>query len=138
MEDIRQVLRERILILDGAMATVLQGRGLQGNSELFNLTNPKAIAEIHSEYIKAGSDIITTNSFGANRISQAELGLADRASDMAEAAARLARRAADKASHKVWVTGSVGPTGKSLTLAQNISDPVFRPYSFDDMAAAYE
>ena len=68
MEDIRTALRERILILDGAMGTVLQGRGLQGNSELFNLTNPEAIAEIHSEYIKAGAEIITTNSFGANKI----------------------------------------------------------------------
>ena len=138
MEDIRQALRERILILDGAMGTVLQGRGLQGNSELFNLTNPEAITEIHSEYIKAGAEIITTNSFGANRISQAELGLADRAADMAEAAARLARKAADKAGRKVWVAGSVGPTGKSLTLPQNIGDPVFRPYSFDEMASAYE
>ena len=138
MEDIRQALRERILILDGAMGTVLQGRGLQGNSELFNLTNPEAITEIHSEYIKAGAEIITTNSFGANRISQAELGLADRAADMAEAAARLARKAADKAGRKIWVAGSVGPTGKSLTLPQNIGDPVFRPYSFDEMASAYE
>ncbi|MBQ6283399.1 MAG: homocysteine S-methyltransferase family protein [Bacteroidales bacterium] len=138
MEDIRHALRERILILDGAMGTVLQGRGLQGNSELFNLTNPEAITEIHSEYIKVGAEIITTNSFGANRISQAELGLADRAADMAEAAARLARKAADKAGRKVWVAGSVGPTGKSLTLPQNIGDPVFRPYSFDEMASAYE
>ena len=120
------------------MGTVLQGRGLQGNSELFNLTNPEAITEIHSEYIKAGAEIITTNSFGANRISQAELGLADRAADMAEAAARLARKAADKAGRKIWVAGSVGPTGKSLTLPQNIGDPVFRPYSFDEMASAYE
>ena len=138
MEDIRQALRERILILDGAMGTVLQGRGLQGNSDLFNLTNPEAITEIHSEYIKAGAEIITTNSFGANRISQAELGLADRAADMAEAAARLARKAADKAERKIWVAGSIGPTGKSLTLPQNIGDPVFRPYSFDEMASAYE
>ncbi len=120
------------------MGTVLQGRGLQGNSDLFNLTNPETIAEIHSEYIKAGAEIITTNSFGANRISQAELGLADRAADMAEAAARLARKAADKAERKIWVAGSIGPTGKSLTLPQNIGDPVFRPYSFDEMASAYE
>ena len=138
MEDIHLALRERILILDGAMGTVLQGRGLQGNSELFNLSHPEIVEDIHSEYIKAGADIISTNSFGANKISQAELGLSDRASDMAEAAARIARRAADKAGRKVWVAGSVGPTGKSLTLAQNIGDPVFRPYSFDEMASAYE
>ena len=138
MEDIRSALRDRILVLDGAMGTVLQSRGLQGNSEIFNLTHPGIIGEIHSEYIKAGVDIISTNSFGANRISQSELGLADRATDMAEAAARIARAAADKAGRKVWVAGSVGPTGKSLTLAQNIGDPVFRPYSFDEMAGAYE
>ena len=138
MEDIHLALRERILILDGAMGTVLQGRGLQGNSELFNLSHPEIVEDIHSEYIKAGADIISTNSFGANKISQHELGLSQKASDMAEAAARIARRAADKAGRKVWVAGSVGPTGKSLTLAQNIGDPVFRPYSFDEMAAAYE
>ena len=138
MEDIHLALRERILILDGAMGTVLQGRGLQGNSELFNLSHPEIVEDIHSEYIKAGADIISTNSFGANKISQYELGLSQRASDMAEAAARIARRAADKAGRKVWVAGSVGPTGKSLTLAQNIGDPVFRPYSFDEMASAYE
>ena len=138
MEDIHLALRERILILDGAMGTVLQGRGLQGNSELFNLSHPEIVEDIHSEYIKAGADIISTNSFGANKISQYELGLSHKASDMAEAAARIARRAADKAGRKVWVAGSVGPTGKSLTLAQNIGDPVFRPYSFDEMASAYE
>ncbi|MBO5635304.1 MAG: homocysteine S-methyltransferase family protein [Bacteroidales bacterium] len=138
MEDIHLALRERILILDGAMGTVLQGRGLQGNSELFNLSHPEIVEDIHSEYIKAGADIISTNSFGANKISQHELGLSQKAPDMAEAAARIARRAADKAGRKVWVAGSVGPTGKSLTLAQNIGDPVFRPYSFDEMAAAYE
>ena len=138
MEDIHLALRERILILDGAMGTVLQGRGLQGNSELFNLSHPEIVEDIHSEYINAGADIISTNSFGANKISQYELGLSQKASDMAEAAARIARRAADKAGRKVWVAGSVGPTGKSLTLAQNIGDPVFRPYSFDEMASAYE
>ncbi|MBQ1647224.1 MAG: homocysteine S-methyltransferase family protein, partial [Bacteroidales bacterium] len=138
MDDIRLALKERILVLDGAMGTVLQSRGLQGNSELFNLTSPGVVEDIHSEYIKAGSDIISTNSFGANKISQAELGFADKAADMAEAAARIARKAADKACRKVWVAGSVGPTGKSLTLPQNIEDPVFRPYSFDDMADAFE
>ena len=138
MDDIRLALKERILVLDGAMGTVLQSRGLQGNSELFNLTSPGVVEDIHSEYIKAGSDIISTNSFGANKISQAELGFADKAADIAEAAARIARKAADKACRKVWVAGSVGPTGKSLTLPQNIEDPVFRPYSFDEMADAFE
>ena len=87
MDDIRLALKERILVLDGAMGTVLQSRGLQGNSELFNLTSPGVVEDIHSEYIKAGSDIISTNSFGANKISQAELGFADKAADMADSKA---------------------------------------------------
>ncbi len=138
MHDIRTVLSKRILILDGAMGTMLQRKGLQGNSESFNLTDPETIGGIHSEYIEAGADIITTNSFSANSISQSDHNLSDKAGQMAEAAARIAREAADKAPHKVLVAGSVGPTGKSLSLAQNIGDPVFRPYSFDEMAEAFE
>ena len=138
MHDIRTELSKRILILDGAMGTMLQRKGLQGNSESFNLTNPETIGEIHNEYIEAGADIITTNSFSANSISQSEYNLSDQAGQMAEAAARIARKAADEAPRKIWVAGSVGPTSKSLSLAQNINDPVFRPYSFDEMAEAFE
>ena len=138
MHDIRTELSKRILILDGAMGTMLQRKGLQGNSESFNLTNPETIGEIHNEYIEAGADIITTNSFSANSISQSEYNLSDKAGQMAEAAARIARKAADEAPCKIWVAGSVGPTSKSLSLAQNINDPVFRPYSFDEMAEAFE
>lgn len=138
MHDIRTELSKRILILDGAMGTMLQRKGLQGNSESFNLTNPETIGEIHNEYIEAGADIITTNSFSANSISQSEYNLSDKAGQMAEAAARIARKAADEAPRKIWVAGSVGPTSKSLSLAQNINNPVFRPYSFDGMAEAFE
>lgn len=138
MHDIRTELSKRILILDGAMGTMLQRKGLQGNSESFNLTNPETIGEIHNEYIEAGADIITTNSFSANSISQSEYNLSEKAGQMAEAAARIARKAAGEAPRKVWVAGSVGPTSKSLSLAQNINDPVFRPYSFDGMAEAFE
>lgn len=138
MHDIRTELSKRILILDGAMGTMLQRKGLQGNSESFNLTNPETIGEIHNEYIEAGADIITANSFSANSISQSEYNLSEKAGQMAEAAARIARKAADEAPRKVWVAGSVGPTSKSLSLAQNINDPVFRPYSFDGMAEAFE
>ena len=138
MHDIRTELSKRILILDGAMGTMLQRKGLQGNSESFNLTNPKAIGEIHNEYIEAGADIITANSFSANSISQSEYNLSEKAGQMAEAAARIARKAADEAPRKIWVAGSVGPTSKSLSLAQNINDPIFRPYSFDGMAEAFE
>ncbi len=138
MHDIRTELSKRILILDGAMGTMLQRKGLQGNSESFNLTNPETIGEIHNEYIEAGADIITTNSFSANSISQSEYNLSDQAGQMAEVAARIARKAADEAPRKIWVAGSVGPTSKSLSLAQNINDPIFRPYSFDGMAEAFE
>ena len=138
MHDIQTELSKRILILDGAMGTMLQHKGLQGNSESFNLTNPKTIGEIHNEYVEAGADIITANSFSANNISQSEYNLSEKAGQMAEAAARIARKAADEAPRKIWVAGSVGPTSKSLSLAQNINDPVFRPYSFDGMAEAFE
>lgn len=138
MHDIRTELSKRILILDGAMGTMLQRKGLQGNSESFNLTNPETIGEIHNEYIEAGADIITANSFSANSISQSEYNLSEKAGQMAEAAARIARKAAGEAPRKIWVAGSVGPTSKSLSLAQNINDPIFRPYSFDGMAEAFE
>ena len=138
MHDIKTELSRRILILDGAMGTMLQRRGLQGNSESFNLSDPEIIGDIHNEYIKAGADIITTNSFSANSISQSEYGLSEKAEQMAEAAARIARKVADEAPRKVWVAGSVGPTSKSLSLAQDIGDPVFRPYSFDEMSEAFE
>ena len=138
MHDIRTELSKRILIIDGAMGTMLQRKGLQGNSESFNLTNPETIGEIHNEYVEAGADIITANSFSANSISQSEYNLSEKAGQMAEAAARIARKAADEAPRKIWVAGSVGPTSKSLSLAQNINDPIFRPYSFDGMAEAFE
>ena len=138
MHDIRTELSKRILILDGAMGTMLQRKGLQGNSESFNLTNPETIGEIHNEYIEAGADIVTANSFSANSISQSEYNLSEKAGQMAEAAARIARKAADEAPRKILVAGSVGPTSKSLSLAQNINDPIFRPYSFDEMAEAFE
>lgn len=138
MHDIQTELSKRILILDGAMGTMLQRKGLQGNSESFNLTNPETIGEIHNEYIEAGADIITANSFSANSISQSEYNPSEKAGQMAEAAARIARKAAGEAPRKVWVAGSVGPTSKSLSLAQNINDPVFRPYSFDEMAEEFE
>lgn len=148
-------LKQRILILDGAMGTMLQQfsleeqdfRGtafadcpkeLKGNNECLNLTRPDILLNIHKQYIDAGADIIETNSFSANRISQAEYECADRASEMAEAAARIARKAADEAGRKVWVAGSVGPTGKSLSLASDISEPAMRLYDFDAMAEAYK
>ena len=153
----------RILILDGAMGTMIQRyrlseedyRGgtfsghtkeLKGNNECLNLTRPDVIKAIHEEYIAAGADIIETNTFSANLISQSEYGCEDFAMKMAYEGARLAREAADEAeaiaakvglSRKVWVAGSMGPTSKSLSLSPDVSDPAFRAYSFDQMKEAY-
>ena len=147
----------RILILDGAMGTMIQRYGLteddyrggklsqctrelKGNSECLNLSRPEIIKSIHREYIEAGADIIESNTFSANRISQAEYGCEGFAAEMAYEGARLAREVADEAianGRKVWVAGSVGPTSKSLSLSPDVSDPAFRAYSFDQMKEAY-
>ena len=156
-------LKDRIYILDGAMGTMIQRYGLaeedyrsgpfagyakelKGNSECLNLTHPEIIKAIHKEYIAAGADIIETNTFSANAISQAEYGCEEYATKMAYEGARIAREAADEAEavaatvglqRKVLVAGSMGPTSKSLSLSPEVSDPAFRPYSFDDMYSAY-
>ena len=150
--------KDRILILDGAMGTVIQRYGLKeddyhtgpfencpkelrGNNECLNLTRPDIIQSIHKEYLEAGADIIETNTFSANRISQSEYGCEDFAGIMAYEGARLARQAADcymkSTGRKVWVAGSIGPTSKSLSLSPDASDPAYRPYSFEQMQEAY-
>ena len=106
----------------------------EGDNESLNLTRPDVILDIHKAYIEAGADIITTNSFGANRIAQGAYGLQDRAAEMAFEAARIARKAAEGTD--VLVAGSIGPTGQSLSLATS-SDPAWRPCDFDAMAAVY-
>ena len=154
---------DRILILDGAMGTMIQRYGLteedyrggtfsgcskelKGNNECLNLTRPDVIKAIHEEYIAAGADIIETNTFSANQISQSEYGCEGFAIQMAYEGARIARKAADEAeaiaakiglTRKVWVAGSMGPTSKSLSLSPDVSDPAFRAYSFDQMKEAY-
>ena len=148
------ILDEKILVLDGAMGTMIQKYGLtekdyhngpflecnkelKGNNECLNLTRPEIIKAIHKEYIDAGADIIETNTFSANVISQAEYGCEAFAGVMAYEGARLAREAADSCGRRVLVAGSMGPTSKSLSLSPDIADPSFRPYSFDDMRNAY-
>ena len=157
------IQKDRLLILDGAMGTMIQRYGLteddyrkgpfsdclkelKGNNECLNLTHPEIIKAIHQEYIAAGADIIETNTFSANAISQSEYGCQDFAAQMAFEGARIAREAADEAQEiaakvglqrKVWVAGSIGPTSKSLSLSPDVSDPAFRPYSFDQMKEAY-
>ena len=141
--------KDKIYILDGAMGTMIQKFGVaeaDNNSERLNLTRPETIKKIHKEYIAAGADIIETNTFSANAISQAEYGCQDIAPQMAYEGARIAREAADETAaiaaqigltRKVWVAGSMGPTSKSLSLSPDASDPAFRPYSFDQMYKAY-
>ena len=158
------ILRDKIYILDGATGTMIQRYGLGesdyrkgafegcaaellGNNECLNLTRPDVIKEIHREYIKAGADIIETNTFSANRISQSEYGCEEYAERMAFEGARLAREAADEymsdnsegnvPGRKILVAGSVGPTSKSLSLSPDVADPGYRPYSFDQMRDAY-
>ena len=158
------ILRDKIYILDGATGTMIQrhrlgesdyregafegcAAELLGNNECLNLTRPDVIKEIHREYIKAGADIIETNTFSANRISQSEYGCEEYAARMAYEGARLAREAADEymsdnsdgnvPGRKILVAGSVGPTSKSLSLSPDVADPGYRPYSFDQMRDAY-
>lgn len=128
---------DRIYVLDGAMGTMLQKHGLRGDSEMFNITHPDIVSGIHRAYIDAGADIIETNTFGANRISQSEYGLAGRAAEMALAGARIARSEADASDRKILVGGSAGPTSKSLSLCTDASDPAARDISFDELALAY-
>ena len=137
MDGLRKALSERILILDGAMGTMLQRHGLSGNNETFNLSHPDIVRGIHEAYLDAGADILSTNTFGANAIAQADYGLSGQAREFARAGAALARQAADAAPRKVWVAGSLGPTGKSLSLPQDLSNPAWRACSFDEMAQAY-
>ena len=160
--DIEASLRQRILILDGAMGTKIQALGLTaesyhqgqfkewpvaltGNNDILSLTVPDVIRQIHEQYIEAGADIITTNTFSANRISQKEYGCEEQAREMALAGARIARQAADAfihhpsgIRHQIWVAGSMGPTSKSLSLASDMNEPGSRTTTFDEMAAAYE
>ena len=140
---IEEAIRSRILVLDGAMGTMIQRQAppeadWHGNPEMLNFTRPELIRGIHEAYIAAGVDIIETNSFSANAISQAEYGCSEKAGAMAREAARLAREAADAAPRKVWVAGSIGPTTHSLSLAPDVNRPAWRPYSFDDFVQTFQ
>ena len=153
-KDIRACLVERILIMDGAMGTRIQAFGLPtdsfhgerfaswpvslaGNNDVLCLTAPDVIRNIHRLYVEAGADIIATNTFSSNRISQQEYHCSDIANEMAREGARIARQVADAAGRKIWVAGSMGPTSKSLTLASDMGKPAWRAVTFDEMAAAY-
>ena len=151
------LLGERILLLDGAMGTMLQRAGLteadyrgerfaasprdlKGNHDVLCLTRPAVVHDVHAAYLAAGADIIETNSFNSTRISQAEYGLQDAARDLNVAAARVARAAADAAAdaaHLRYVAGVLGPTARTASLSPSVEDPAFRNVDFDQLAAAY-
>lgn len=151
----RMNFTDRLYFLDGAMGTMIQqhdlteadfhgapfeaiDKELKGNNECLNLTRPDIIRGIHEAYIAAGADIITTNTFSANTISQQDYACEAFAPQMALAGARLAREAAHACKkRKVYVAGSMGPTNKSLSLAPDITHPYEREYNFDDMVNAY-
>ena len=151
-------ITKRILILDGAMGSVIQEYGLneedfrgerfkdlpgllKGNNDVLNLTRPDVISDIFERYLKAGADIISTNTFNAQRISQSDYGLCDFAGDMNEASARLARQMADKYSTPEkprFVAGSVGPMNKTCSMSPDVSDPAYRELTYDAALEAYK
>ncbi|WP_242904726.1 methionine synthase [Actinomadura terrae] len=151
---LRGLLDERIAILDGAWGTMLQGAGLTpadysgdrfadhsrdvtGDPDLLNLTRPDVILDVHRQYLAAGADITTTNTFTATSIAQADYGLEAHAREMNVRAAQLARQAADEAEGQRFVAGSVGPLNVTLSLSPRVDDPSYRAVTFDQVKAAY-
>ena len=148
-------LQDRIYILDGATGTALQQFGLteadfrgeefahhpiplKGNNDVLNITRPDVIRQVHQNYIDAGADIIETNTFNANAISQTEYGCVEWVSRLNLEGARLAKETASACKErKIYVAGSIGPTDKSLTLAPDPDQPTYRIVNFDTLANAY-
>ena len=155
--NIRDLIKERILVLDGAMGTMIQSYGLteqdfrgsrfadnsvemRGNNDMLNITRPDVILDIHRRYLRAGADIISTNTFSSQRISEADYGLEDVCREMAYEGARLARKAADEFStpdKPRFVAGSVGPTNKTCSMSPDVSDPTLRELTYDQLYDAY-
>jgi 5-methyltetrahydrofolate--homocysteine methyltransferase len=152
-----ELLQQRIAILDGAMGTMIQRcklgeaeyrgtrfadhpKDLKGNNDLLQLTQPDVILGIHREYLRAGSDIIETNTFGATSIAQQDYGLTHLARELNVAAARLARQACDAFSTPDWprfVAGALGPTPRTASISPDVNDPAARNVSFDELRLAY-
>lgn len=135
------IIKERILVLDGAMGTMIGAAiGKVGNSDELNLTRPEVVSDIHRKYLEAGADIISTNTFSSQRISQADYQLENRAWEMACKGARLARAEADKYSTEDkprFVAGSIGPTNKTLSMSPDVSNPALRDITYDELLDAY-
>src|SRR5262245_48957942 len=159
MSTLSEELKKRILILDGAMGTMIQRhkldeaayRGdafkdhpspLKGNNDLLCLTQPKIIGDIHREYLEAGADIIETNTFNSNRVSMGDYKMEKQIGGLNRAAAELAKKAAAEftatnPSKPRFVAGAIGPTTRTASLSPNVNDAGFRAISFDDLVSAY-
>ncbi|HEY4997951.1 MAG TPA: homocysteine S-methyltransferase family protein, partial [Usitatibacter sp.] len=157
---LREALKQRILVLDGAMGTMVQRYGLteaefrgerfkdsrkdlRGNNDLLTLTRPQVIREIHAQYLEAGADILETNTFNSTSISQADYGLESIVAEMNLEAARLARSAADSFTALTpakprFVAGVLGPMNRTLSLSPDVNDPGFRAVTFDQVKDAYK
>lgn len=153
------ILKQRVLILDGAMGTMLQrrhleeadfrgerfakhDRALKGNNDILSLTRPDVIADVHRLYLEAGADIIETNTFNSNSISQADYGLSDLASELSQAGARIARQTADAFMSKhperrCFVAASIGPTNQMTSMSPDANEPGKRTVTFDDLVRVY-
>jgi len=155
---LRAILKERILVIDGAMGTQIQarklgeadfrgerfkdhGKDLKGNSDLLSLTRPDVIRAIHDDYLEAGADVIETNTFTATSIAQADYGLESAVYDMNVASARIAREAAAAATAKTgrrrFVAGAIGPLNRTLSISPEVNDPSFRAVTFDQVRTSY-
>lgn len=157
---IQDDLKQRILVLDGAMGTMIQrypleeedfrrgwfenhDQSLKGNNDLLSLTRPDIVKAIHKEYLEAGADIVETNSFSGTWIAQADYGLEQYVYDINYHAAKLAREACDEyqilyPGQKRYVAGSIGPTNRTASISPDVNDPGFRGISFDELVNAYE
>ena len=154
MKTIQDCLNERILIIDGAMGTMIQRyklnedgyRGerfkdwksdLKGNNDLLCLTQPQIIKEIHKQYLEAGADIIETNTFNAQKVSLADYHMEELAYEINLSAAKIANQAVKESGKKAWVAGAIGPMNKTLSLSPDVNNPGYRSLTFDDAVAAY-
>jgi len=159
IQQLNGLLRERILVLDGAMGTMIQGHGLdghhyhgdrfhghacdqKGNNDLLTLTQPQIIRGIHASYLDAGADIVETNTFNSNAVSLVDYGMTQLARELNSAGARLARSAADEFTARTpgkprFVAGVLGPTNRTASLSPEVNDPGFRNISFDELVACY-
>jgi 5-methyltetrahydrofolate--homocysteine methyltransferase len=155
---LRRLAAERVLVLDGAMGTMIQALGLdeegfrgarfdawncevRGNNDLLNLSRPDCVRAIHLAYLRAGADIVSTNTFSSTRIAQADYGMAELACELNAEGARLAREAArivqNEDGRERFVAGALGPTNCSASISPDVSNSVFRAIAFDELRLAY-